>query len=164
VTGTRAVSVESDRVRTAAGGEYAFDLIAIATGLVPTPLLRGSGLQTDAAGALLVDATLRSVDDPTVFGAGDCIAFAGRALPHVGVHAVKQAPVLLHNLRAALDGRPARRYRPQRRTLLILNLGDGTGLATWGRLAWRGRAAFWLKDRIDRRWLAGVRLDSDSGT
>jgi NADH dehydrogenase FAD-containing subunit len=65
--------------------------------------------------------------------------------------------VLLHNLGAVLDGDPLRRYRPQRRALLILNLGDGTGLATWGGFAWRGRAAFWLKDRIDRRWLASVR-------
>jgi NADH dehydrogenase FAD-containing subunit len=163
-TGTRATSIEPDRVRTATGGEYPFDLLALATGLAPAPLLRRSGLRTDAAGALLVDATLRSVADPEVLGAGDCIAFDGRALPHIGVHAVKQAPVLLHNLLAVLDGRPPRRYRPQRRALLILNLGDGTGLATWGGLAWRGRAAFWLKDRIDRRWLARVRLDSDSGT
>ena len=120
-------------------------------------------MPTDGAGALRVDATLRSIADPTVFGAGDCIAFEGRALPHIGVHAVKQAPVLLHNLLAALDGRPPRRYRPQRRALLILNLGDGTGLATWGRLAWRGRAAFWVKDRIDRRWLERARLASSSG-
>jgi len=46
---------------------------------------------------------------------------------------------------------------PRRRTLLILNLGDGTGLATWGPFAWHGAAAFWLKDRIDRRWLQASR-------
>jgi NADH dehydrogenase FAD-containing subunit len=163
-TGTRVTAIEADRARTASGGEHPFDLLVLATGLVPVPLLRRSGLQTDGAGALLVDATLRSVADPTVFGAGDCIAFAGRALPHIGVHAVKQAPVLLHNLLAALAGRPPRRYRPQRRALLILNLGDGTGLATWGGLAWRGRAAFWVKDRIDRRWLERARLASSSRT
>jgi diaminopimelate decarboxylase len=39
--------------------------------------------------------------------------------------------------------------------LAILNLGDGTGLATWGRLFWRGRLAFRVKDRIDRRFLEG---------
>jgi len=163
-TGTRVTAIEADRVQTASGDGHPFDLLALATGLVPVPLLRRSGVQTDHAGALLVDATLRSVAEPTVFGAGDCIAFAGRALPHIGVHAVKQAPVLLHNLLAALDGRPPRRYRPQRRALLILNLGDGTGLATWGGLAWRGRAAFWLKDRIDRRWLQRARVASGSGT
>jgi NADH dehydrogenase FAD-containing subunit len=160
-TGTRVTAIEADRARTASGGEHAFDLLVLATGLVPVPLLRRLAV-TD--GAAPVDATLRSVADPTVFGAGDCIAFAGRALPHIGVHAVKQAPVLLHNLLAALAGGPPRRYRPQRRALLILNLGDGTGLATWGGLAWRGRAAFWVKDRIDRRWLERARLASSSGT
>jgi NADH dehydrogenase FAD-containing subunit len=164
LTETRVTSIEADRVRTATGGVYPFDLLALATGLVPAPVLRHGGLATDDAGALLVDATLRSTLHPDVFGAGDCIAFEGRALPHIGVHAVKQAPVLLHNLLAVLDGRRLRRYRPQRRALLIVNLGDGTGLASWGRLAWRGRAAFLLKDRIDRRWLASVRLDSGRGT
>jgi NADH dehydrogenase FAD-containing subunit len=164
ITGTRATSIEADRVRTASGDTHAFDRLVLATGLVPPPLLRRSGLPTDEAGALRVDATLRAIGDPRVLGAGDCVAFDGRALPHIGVHAVKQAPVLLHNLFAALDGRPSHRYQPQRRALLILNLGDGTGLATWGDLTWRGRAAFWLKDRIDRRWLASVRLDSGAGT
>ena len=160
VTGTRVTSIEADHVRTATGAAYPFDLLVLATGLVPAPVLRHGGLGIDGAGALIVDATLRSVLHPEVFGAGDCIAFEGRALPHIGVHAVKQAPVLLHNLLAALDGGLPRRYRPQRRALLILNLGDGTGLVSWGALAWRGRGAFWLKDRIDRRWLSSVRLAS----
>jgi hypothetical protein len=34
-----------------------------------------------------------------------------------------------------------------------MNLGDGTGLATRGRLWWHGRFAFRLKDWIDRRFL-----------
>jgi NADH dehydrogenase FAD-containing subunit len=103
------------------------------------------------------DRALRSVADTAIFGGGDCIAFDGHALPRIGVYAVREAPVLLHNLAAALDGTAPRSYRPQRRALLILNLGDGTGLATWGPLSWRGRAAFLLKDRIDRRWLATLR-------
>jgi NADH dehydrogenase FAD-containing subunit len=97
------------------------------------------------------------LSDPNVFGGGDCIAFAPRPLPRIGVHAVRQAPVLLHNLAASLDGRPLRAYRPQRRALLVLNLGDATALATWGPFVWYGHAAFRLKDRIDRRWLAASR-------
>jgi NADH dehydrogenase FAD-containing subunit len=156
-TGEAVTSVAPDHVRTARGTESPFDVLVLATGLAPPPLLRRSGLPTDETGAVLTGSTLRASGDPAVFGAGDCIAFAGRALPRIGVHAVRQAPVLLHNLAAALDGGGLRDYHPQRRALLILNLGDGTGLATWGPFAWRGRAAFWLKDRIDRRWLASVR-------
>jgi NADH dehydrogenase FAD-containing subunit len=156
-TAAAVTEVTPEHVATADGAAEPFDVVVLATGLVPPALLRHSGLATDEAGAICTDATLRARDDPAVFGAGDCIAFEGRALPRIGVHAVRQAPVLLHNLGAVLDGRPLRRYRPQRRALLILNLGDGTGLATWGGLAWHGRAAFWLKDRIDRRWLASIR-------
>jgi NADH dehydrogenase FAD-containing subunit len=156
-TGDAVTSVEPGRVRTVRGKEVPFDVLVLAIGLTPSPLVRHSGLPTDAAGALLTEPTLRSTGDPAVFGGGDCIAFGGGALPRIGVHAVREAPVLVHNLAAALAGAPLRSYRPQRRALLILNLGDGTGLATWGPFTWRGRAAFWLKDRIDRRWLASFR-------
>lgn len=147
------VRVESRVARTADGREFAYDFLVHALGLVPPRLLRDSGLPTGADGALRVDRTLRSVADPRVFGGGDCIAFEDRELPKVGVYAVREAPVLFHNLLATLQGRPLRPFKPQRRFLLILNLGDGTGLATWGPFSWRGRAAFWLKDRIDRAFL-----------
>ena len=58
-----------------------------------------------------------------------------------------------NNLLASLRGWPLRRFRPQRRFLLILNLGDGTGLLTWGPFSWHSQLAFRLKDRIDRAFL-----------
>jgi NADH dehydrogenase FAD-containing subunit len=102
---------------------------------------------------LIVDQHLRSVAAPEVHGAGDCIAFHGRPLPRVGVYAIRQAPVLFHNLMAAAEGTPPEAFRPQRRYLIIMNLGDETGLAVRGRWYWHGKAAFWLKDWIDRRFL-----------
>jgi NADH dehydrogenase FAD-containing subunit len=136
------------------GETIPFNLLVTATGPEPPPLARASGLPTDADGALRVDRHLSCPAFPEVLGGGDAVAFAGRRLPRAGVHAVRQAPVLLHNWRARLEGRPPRAYHPQRRSLLILNLGDGTGLATWGPLHYRGRPALWLKDRIDRAFLA----------
>jgi hypothetical protein len=62
--------------------------------------------------------------------------------------------VLLNNLLATLDGRPLAPFRPQRAFLLILNLGTGTALAVWRRWWWIGRAAFWVKSYIDRRFLS----------
>ncbi|MCW5890460.1 MAG: hypothetical protein KIT14_07900 [bacterium] len=124
---------------------------------MPPPLAASTSLPLDADGALVTDACLRAPADARVFGAGDCIAFAGSALPRVGVYAVRQAPVLAANLAAALDGRPLRRFRPQRRTLLIVSCGDGTGLALWGGLWWHGRLAAAWKARLDRRWLGRLR-------
>lgn len=146
--------VEPGRAITASGQTIPFDRIVAAHGLVPAPLLRHSGLPLDDAGALRVDRFLRSIADPAVFGGGDAVALEGQPLPRVGVHAVRQGSILRHNLLATLEGQPLRAYQPQRRMLQILNLGDDTGLATWGSLHLHGRLALWLKDRIDRRFLA----------
>jgi NADH dehydrogenase FAD-containing subunit len=102
---------------------------------------------------LVVDRFLRSIGDPRIFAGGDCIAFATRELPKLGVYAVREAPVLLHNLFATQDGRRLKSYTPQRRALMILNLGDGTGLAIRGGWVLRNRAFAWIKDRIDRAFL-----------
>jgi NADH dehydrogenase FAD-containing subunit len=147
------VRVDGQAVTTADGTQVPYDFVVHALGLTPPAILRATGLPTSADGALLVDRYLRSVADPRVFGGGDCIALQERELAKVGVYAVREAPVLSHNLLATLQGGRLRRFRPQRRFLLILNLGDGTGLLTWGPFSWHGRLAFWLKDRIDRAFL-----------
>jgi NADH dehydrogenase FAD-containing subunit len=152
------VRVEREAVTTADGDQVPYDFLVHATGLTPPAILRTTGLPTSADGALLVDRFQRSVADPRVFGGGDCVALQGRELAKVGVYAVREAPVLCHNLRATLQGRPLRRFRPQRRYLLILNLGDGTGLLTWGPFSWHSRLAFWLKDRIDRAFLRAYQM------
>jgi NADH dehydrogenase FAD-containing subunit len=154
--GSPATQVDEGRVVTADGSGIAYDVLVAANGLVASRLIRAIGLPTDESGALLVDEHLRSVSAPAVFGGGDCIALVGHDLARVGVHGVRQAPILLHNLLAALEGRPRwayRSFRPQHEFLQIVNLGDGTGLAAWGPLTWHGRLALTLKDRIDRAFL-----------
>jgi NADH dehydrogenase FAD-containing subunit len=135
------------------GRQLPFDLLVNASGLVPPAVLRGFGLPLDAGGALLVDRQLRSLGDPRVHGAGDCVAIAGHPLSRAGVQAVRQAPVLLHNLLAALGTTAPRAFRPRPGALWIMNLGDGTGLANYGALHWRGRPALLLKDWIDQRFM-----------
>jgi NADH dehydrogenase FAD-containing subunit len=152
-TKARVARVAAGAVTTAGGGRVEYDVLVHALGLGPPPLLRASGLPVGEDGSLRVDEYLRVESGEPIFGGGDCVWFAGRALPRVGVYAVRQAPVLLHNLLALLDGRPLRRYRPQRRFLWVMNLGVGTGLAVRGRSHYRGRAALWLKDWLDRRFV-----------
>ena len=151
---TRVESVAAGKVSTTGDGTVAFDLLVYATGLRPHPLLRSTGLPVDRDGALIVDSHLRSIADPRIHGGGDCITLQDRALPKIGVFAIREGPVLFHNIFAALERRPPRSFEPQKRWLLILNLGDGTGLAAWDRFWWFGRLAFRLKDQIDRRFLS----------
>ena len=155
VRGDSAVSHLDGKVAvTTNGTRHAFDFLVNATGLHPPALLAATGLPVSERGELLVDECLRSIGDPSLFGGGDCVRVRGRELAKIGIYAVRAAPVLFHNLLATLEGRPLRAFHPQRHFLLILNLGHGCGLASWRNLHWLGRAAFWLKDRIDRAFLA----------
>ena len=151
------VCVEPGVAHLANGEEVPFDLFVNATGLVPSAVIGRLGLPTDPSGALLIDRQLRSIADPRVFGGGDGVAVDGHPLAKAGVFAIRQGPVLLNNLLATLAGAELRSFWPQRRYLWIMNLGDGTGLAAWNGLTWQGRLAFLLKDRIDRRFLTGIR-------
>lgn len=58
---------------------------------------------------------------------------------------------------AAGAAKPLAEYKPQKRYLAILNLGDGIALSTWGPFWWSGRSGMYLKDFIDRRFLQGYR-------
>ena len=135
------------------GSRIPFDVLVNATGLQPAPAIGAFGLPIDPHGGLIVDQYLRCAAAPEVHGAGDCISFCDRPLPRVGVYAIREAPVLFHNLLAAAEGKPPRIFRPQRQYLIIMNLGNETGLAVRGRWHWHGKAAFRLKDWIDRRFL-----------
>ncbi len=120
--------------------------------------LTNSGLARDPAGFIRVDAAQRSLSHPRIYAAGDVARRIDRALPPSGVHAVFAGPVLAANLRAAIDGRPPpRRYRPRRWTLYLLSTGDGRAILSWGPFAAQGRWVWWLKDRIDRRFIARFR-------
>ncbi|PQO23047.1 selenide, water dikinase SelD [Rhodobacteraceae bacterium WD3A24] len=151
-TGITVASVEPDAVTLADGTAIAAGLVVGASGARPHGWLPATGLDlTD--GYVTVDATLRSVNDQAVFAVGDCAHMRETPRPRAGVFAVRQAPVLHDNLRAALTGRRLRRYRPQRDFLKLISTGGKGAVADkWGiRLdgAWLWR----LKDRIDRKFM-----------
>jgi len=152
VTPGRITAIHPDRLDTSAG-PLPFDVVALATGLRPPALLATFGLPLAEDGGLVVDHHLRSPLDARVHGAGDCVALQGHRLPRAGVFAVRQAPVLLHNLLAAAGGGAPRRFRPQRHHLWIMNLGDGTGFASRGARHLQGRLALRWKNWLDRRFL-----------
>ncbi len=141
----------------ASGETIACDRLVLAGGLVAPGLTRRLGLPTDKAGRLRTTSELRSVGDPHVFAVGDCAVVADDPRPCVGVFGVRAAPVLVRNLMAMATGAPLTAYRPQRRWLSIMDLGDGTGLALRGRWWWFGRGALRLKRWLDLRFIARAR-------
>lgn len=143
------------------GRRLPYDFALAATGITPSPLFSRSGLSTDSQGGLMVNRFLQSISHPQIFGGGDCIAFEPFPLAKVGVYAVRQNPVLAHNLLAALEDKPLRAFSPQKTFMLILNLGDGRGIGTRGNWMAQGRAVFALKDWIDRRFMKRYQVSGE---
>ncbi len=146
------------KAHTAKGEEIAYDIAVLTIGIQPRQIFEGSGLRKARNGSLLVNEFLQSVSHPEIFGGGDCITFEPKPLHMVGVYAVKQGPVLFHNIISSLAGKELKAFRPQRHYLLIFNLGDGTGIFVRGSFAVRARAAFILKDFIDRRFISQFKI------
>ncbi len=150
--GARVATVEEHALRLDGGEQIPFDALIWATGAASLPLFRASGLPVDPRGFVRIRPTLQVEASGALFACGDCAHFDPE-LPKAGVYAVRQGPILDHNLRARIEGRSLRAYRPQRDSLVLLNLGDGDALGTkWGRSI-AGPRVFALKDRIDRRFV-----------
>ena len=152
VVGRPVASVGAGQVRLDDGTSMPHDVAVLATGLLAPPLVAELGLGTDRG--VPVRATLQHADRDDVYAVGDCAHFLPRPLPRVGVHGVRQAPVLVRSLLARAGGGELPVYRPQRHALAVLDLGDGVGLAVRGRWWWYGALALRLKRRLDRRWLS----------
>ena len=105
-------------------------------------------------GGLLVNRYLQSPDYPEIFGGGDCISFAPQPLDKVGVYAVRENPILFHNLKAYLQDKELMPFDPGGDYLLIFNLGNGQGVLRKKRLFFTGKLAFWIKDWIDKKFMA----------
>ena len=131
------------------GDEIGYDVGFLATGTKPPNVFVNSGLELGVTRGLLVGPKLNTETHPEVFGGGDCIDFAPRALEKVGVYAVRQNPILLQNLKSSISGEPLISFEPQRHYHLILNFGDGTGLSHRSPFTLRGPLAFILKNKID---------------
>jgi NADH dehydrogenase FAD-containing subunit len=147
-------SLDNGIARTSDHREIAYDIAVLATGIRPVQVFEGSGIDTAQNGSLLINSYLQSTSHPDIFGGGDCVTFRNMRLDMVGVYAVRQAPILLHNIQARLKGEPLKEFVPQKRYLLIFNLGDGSGIFVRSPLVLKGRWAFRLKDFIDKRFIS----------
>jgi selenide,water dikinase len=164
VAHTVAARVERGAVIATDGRSLPFDAALWAAGAAPPGWLRASGLELCPRGFVAVDATLRSMNDPRVFAAGDVATVLPHPRERAGVYAVRQGAALAENLRRAAEGRRLKPFRPQRSHLALLATGAARAIATRGGLVLEGGWALRLKDRIDRRWIAMHRAMSPMGS
>ena len=161
IEGTHLEEVQTNLALLKDGRALPFDMIFLALGVRPSVLFQNSGLPAGPDGGLLVNEFLQSVAHPDIFGGGDCIHFQPRPLDKVGVYAVRENPVLFHNLLAALEGGEMRRFKPSETYLLIFNLGNGRAIFCKKRLVFELPLAFRLKDYIDRRFMRKFQISGE---
>jgi selenide,water dikinase len=151
LTGARIARVGPDAVDLEGGQGLPCDLCLGVAGAVPQGWLADTGLALHQ-GFVAVGPTLQT-SAPLVLAAGDCAHLAHDPRPQAGVFAVRAAPVLNHNLRALLAGRPLRRFHPQRDYLKLVSLGGQEALAEKAGLRASGRWLWRIKDGIDRAFM-----------
>jgi selenide, water dikinase len=153
ICGVTATALDGGRLLLSDGSFVHVTTALWATGVEGPAFLAASGIACDSAGCIRVTSDLRSVSHQHIFAAGDCAALEGDPRPKAGVWAVRAGVPLAENLRRAAKGRASKPWKPQRDALAILGLGHGRAVAWRNGIAVQGRKIWWLKDRIDRRWM-----------
>jgi selenide,water dikinase len=168
ILGRRAIGAERrghERVLLMDRGEpLPFDLLIWVTGAVATRVFQDCGLELDKLGFLMVRPTLQAKSRDDVFAVGDCATLLEEpGTPKAGIFAVREGPVLIANLRAILRRRALSEYKPQRKFLALLNLGDGSAIGgKWG-FAFEGTWVMRWKDRIDRKFMERFQVLDEDG-
>lgn len=163
--GQRVVEVDEEKLSTEDGQSHQVGCVIWATGAAPPPVLETLGLQTDASGFVATTDTLQSLSDSRIFAVGDSGTVLASPSPKAGVYAVRQSPILWHNLRAFVQGGNLRTFRPQSDFLKILNTGDGKALLQYKWLTVHARWCWNLKTRIDQGFIDQfTETDQNSGT
>lgn len=150
-----AVAVSADAVTLDNGATVSSGFTVGAAGATPQGWLAGTGLPLED-GFIRVGPDLQVIGLKDIFAAGDCAALTASPRPKAGVFAVRAAPYLFRNLRAAAMGRDMIHFRPQRHFLRLVVTGKGRAVAEkWPflPLAPEGGAIWRWKDWIDRRFM-----------
>ncbi|MEM8547096.1 MAG: selenide, water dikinase SelD [Pseudomonadota bacterium] len=151
--GSRVDAVEPGELCLTGGARFSFDQLFWCTAAAPGAWLSDCGLPVDERGFLALRDTLQVVDHDTIFAAGDVGTQLNHPRPKAGVYAVRQGPVLAHNLAAFALGQPLREHRPQQRFLSLVSLGDRSATADRGPFSVTGNWVWRWKNRIDREFM-----------
>ncbi len=153
ITGAQIVRIRQGAADLSDGRQIAANFTASAAGAHAYDWIARTGLShTD--GFIDVGPELRSLNDPNVFAAGDCAHLTHAPRPKAGVFAVREAPILWHNLRAALSGSALKDYHPQTDYLKLVSMGGKTAIGQKHAFALSGRRIWSQKDHIDRTFMA----------
>ncbi|MEO1589777.1 MAG: selenide, water dikinase SelD [Cyanobacteria bacterium J06632_22] len=147
---------EEDQVEVTceSGLQVRCDLTFWVTNATAPDWIEDTGLATDERGFIAVRDTLQARHQDNIFAAGDIATMVNHPRAKAGVFAVRQGPPLYENLRRYLSGQTLKPFTPQKQFLNIIDIGDGTAIASRGRFAWQTRLFRRWKDWIDGNFMA----------
>ena len=153
-----AIGMKADSVQLGCGADLACDVPLLATRGQAPRWLAESGLALDEQGFLAVDMYQRSTSHSRVFAPADAGSRMDRPLSRSAVHAARAGDALVENLAAALAGSALTAYQPPRASLNLLSCGDRCAVGIWKQFSAQGWWLWWLKNQIDRRFVARYSL------
>ncbi len=153
IEGSYVDKIEPGEITLQSGSCHPADIIFPAVGVKPSPIFANSNLPVGPDGGLLVNKYLQSSNYANIFGGGDCIYFEPEPLDKVGVYAVRENPILYHNLMVSLGEGELQSFAPGGTYLLIYNLGNDEGIFCKWSFIFGGKLAFKIKDYIDRKFV-----------
>ncbi|WP_424940398.1 selenide, water dikinase SelD [Aliiroseovarius sp. S253] len=149
--------IAADHVELADGSKLDSRFTVGTAGAFAHGWLQDSPLPLTPDGFIPVGPDFRVPGQEGLFAVGDCAEMLHDPRPKAGVFAVRAAPVLAHNLRAALTGGTMRPFKPQHDYLKLISLGGKRALAEkWGRAVTLPGLWRW-KDRIDQKFMEKFR-------
>ncbi|WP_420586605.1 selenide, water dikinase SelD [Ruegeria sp.] len=143
--------IEKDHVALEDGRQIPATFVTGAAGARPYDWIAQTGLDLHD-GYIRVNGHLQS-SEPAIFAAGDCAHLADNPRPKAGVYAVREAPVLFDNLRAAMGAGRMRVYQPQNDYLKLISLGEKSALAERLGTSFSGPLMWKWKNHIDQSFM-----------
>lgn len=136
-------------------GEHHYDAILWSTGTIGPSFFQEAGLQTNDRGFVKTDRQMRVIGHKDIFAAGDSALVSGyEHLARIGVHAVKQGPVMVHNLSDAINEKePTKSFAPYPISPIILSTGLPQAWWLAGNVWFKNGLALGMKHHVDRKWI-----------
>lgn len=147
-------AVDAGGLTLKSGARYESRTIVWSAGVRPSPLVEKLDVRQSEHHAVVVNADLSVPNRSHVWAAGDCAQIpkpGGGHYAQTAQDAIREAPLLARNIRAALHGRRTRAFR-YRSPGMMASLGDRQGLADIGPGAMLSGFPAWLLWRAYYLW------------